>query len=163
MQELNVMELLILKVWRWNVCVVTSAHFIPFYTRVARVYDTVMPEPNESVRLHRSPAFSRLAPSQLLPPLAAQFRLVLRLSLSQCSPLSRRCCLSPLSPIIFVSWHSSHILQSMGLLFAQIMQPEEGSVDIGLTDPVTRLALCIAEGASLDATAMQYVSPTSLH
>jgi hypothetical protein len=51
----------------------------------------------------------------------------------------------------------------MGLLFAQIMQPEEGSVDIGLTDPVTRLALCIAEGASLDATAMQYVSPTSLH
>eukprot|EP00037_Helgoeca_nana_P011313 m.101432 g.101432 ORF g.101432 m.101432 type:complete len:349 (-) comp20751_c0_seq1:174-1220(-) len=86
MQELNVMELLILKVWRWNVCVVTSAHFIPFYTRVARVYDTVMPEPNES-----------------------------------------------------------------------IMQPEEGSVDIGLTDPVTRLALCIAEGASLDATAMQYL------
>lgn len=39
MQELNVMELLILKIWGWNACVVTPMHFVPFYSRVARVYD----------------------------------------------------------------------------------------------------------------------------
>ena len=85
MQELNVMELLILKVWRWNVCVVTPAHFIPFYARVARVYDTIEPRPT-----------------------------------------------------------------------VPVAQPEQGCVDVVLTDPVTQLACCIAEGASLDATAMQY-------
>lgn len=85
MQELNVMELLILKVWKWNVCVVTPAHFIPFYARIARVYDTAEPHPTEPV-----------------------------------------------------------------------MQPEKGCVDVILTDEVTRLACCIAEGASLDATALEY-------
>lgn len=39
MQELNIMELLILKVWGWNACVVTPMHFLPFFSRVARVYD----------------------------------------------------------------------------------------------------------------------------
>eukprot|EP00038_Savillea_parva_P026427 m.53996 g.53996 ORF g.53996 m.53996 type:complete len:358 (-) comp7499_c1_seq1:194-1267(-) len=86
MQELNVMELLILKVWRWNVCVVTPAHFVPFFARVARVYDTVAPSPREP-----------------------------------------------------------------------IMEAEEGNVDVILSDPVTRLALCIAEAAALDATAMRYL------
>jgi hypothetical protein len=85
MQELNVMELLVLKVWRWNVCVVTPAHFIPFYARVARVYDTVEARPT-----------------------------------------------------------------------VPVAQPEQGCVDVVLTDPVTQLACSIAEGASLDATAMQY-------
>mmetsp|Transcript_20677 Transcript_20677/g.53736 ORF Transcript_20677/g.53736 Transcript_20677/m.53736 type:complete len:352 (-) Transcript_20677:147-1202(-) len=86
MQELNVMELLILKVWKWNVCVVTPAHFIPFYARVARVYDTTTPEPRE-----------------------------------------------------------------------EVMEPEEGCVDIVIKDPVTRLALCVAEAAALDATALEYL------
>lgn len=109
MQELNVMELLILKVWRWNVCVVTAAHFIPFYARVARVYDTVAPDPSEDV--------------------------------CQAIQLRARIC-----------------TPSDSLSCEQIMQPEEGSVDVVLTDPITRLALSIAEGAALDATAMACVS-----
>jgi len=43
LQELNVMELLILRIWGWNACVVTPMHFIPFYSRIARVYDDHRP------------------------------------------------------------------------------------------------------------------------
>eukprot|EP00041_Stephanoeca_diplocostata_P015927 m.308862 g.308862 ORF g.308862 m.308862 type:complete len:354 (-) comp20194_c0_seq3:90-1151(-) len=39
MQDLNIMELLILKIWGWNACVVTPMHFVPFFARIAQVYD----------------------------------------------------------------------------------------------------------------------------